>query len=480
MKVWSATSPFPATRTRLPSALPVVILLGLLSATNVVVAEPRKQPAAATDPYEVLSQIGHALELIEHNYYEAPDQNKLEDGAIRGMVSGLDPHSSYFNQDDLEIFEGSTSGKFGGIGVEVEFDDGQIVVIAPIEGSPADRAGVAPGDLIVAIDGQPLIDAAPHHIVGLMRGKIGTKLTLTIRSPKTKRVREVELVREQIAVSSVRTELLDGGIAYFRIKAFQEGTHRELVTALANMRRQQGTLAGLILDLRNNPGGLVREAAAVADEFLDQGVLFSTRHRGRVLRVDTAKRGGAYTRGSLVVLINEFSASASELVAGALKDHGRGQVFGAQSFGKGSVQTLLHLTRGGALKLTTALYYTPSGRTTQALGVTPHHFVDPGYESSNSLGALREEDLSGHLVDPKTEAGMKSNQPKRGLPPTNDQLHLGVARTIPKNPNESHDLALRAAYRAVAGLPKDSSRPHPSSPTQHDLSEGTSNQNADE
>lgn len=407
----------------------------------------------ATDPYEVLAQIGHALQLTEREYFQPPDQNKLVDGAIRGMIAELDPHSSYFNRQDLAIFEGSTSGKFGGIGVEVEFSNGEILVIAPIEGSPADRAGVLPGDQILSIDDKPVLDVAPHEVVGLMRGEIGSKLRLVIRQASTRQIKQLQLVREQIAVKSVVCEPMRGGIGYFRIKAFQAGTHRELMDGLTQLRKGSGELSGMILDLRNNPGGLVREAAAVADEFLSQGVLFSTRHREKTLLVDEAKSGGAYTQGPLVVLINEYSASAAELVAGALKDHGRAVLYGARSFGKGSVQTLLHLMHGGALKLTTALYYTPSGQTTQALGVTPHVFVDPGYESNNALFALREEDLRGHLRDPRQLSSSPSPAPARGTPPTNARLHLGVARTIPFDPSDSPDLALRAAFRGVSGLP---------------------------
>lgn len=421
-------------------------------------AQGRSQPpGTSTDPYEVLTQIGQALEVVEHEYYQAPDQNKMIDGAMRGMVTGLDPHSSYFNRQDLGIFEGSTSGKFGGIGVEVEFTDGEIIVIAPVEGSPADRAGIMPGDQIVSIDDQLVIDIAPQEVVALMRGAIGSTLRLVIRQVSTRQLKSLALTREQIAVQSVRAQLMKGGIGYFRIKAFQVGTHREFLDGLSAMRTEAGEPAGIILDLRNNPGGLVREAAALADEFLSRGVLFTTRHRGQTVLVDEARNGGAFTQGPLVVLINEYSASAAELVAGALKDHARAVVYGARSFGKGSVQTLLHLAHGGALKLTTALYYTPSGQTTQAHGVSPHVWVDPGYDPSQALGALREEDLPGHLRDasqqPSGAALPSADQAAapRGTPPTNEKLHLGVARTIPFDPTTSVDLALRAAYLGVCG-----------------------------
>lgn len=414
-----------------------------------VMSAQAERPQAA-DPYELLDQIGQAVQVIEEEYYEPADQGKMLEGALQGMLSGLDPHSSYFSREDRKIFEGSTAGRFGGIGVEVEFSDGEIVIIAPIEGSPADRAAIQPGDRIVALDGKPLRGVKPQDVVRLMRGKLGTKLTLSIINKKDGALRDVQVVREEIEVASVRSQLMLGGIAYFRIKAFQEGTHQEFLDALGEMRQQAGELHGIILDLRNNPGGLVREATGVADEFLTGGMIYSTRHRGRILRSATAHVSGAYRRGPLIVLINEYSASAAELVAGALKDRGRAQVIGARSFGKGSVQTVLNLGHGGALKLTTALYYTPSGETTQAQGVTPHLEINPGYVEGREV--LKESDLDGHLKDESQETTSDSEHgAKRGALPSNDELHLGVARSIPEDPSKSADRALRKAYLLLSG-----------------------------
>lgn len=412
-----------------------------------------ERPEAA-DPYELLDQIGQAVQVIEEEYYEPADQRKMLEGALEGMLSGLDPHSSYFSREDRKIFEGSTAGRFGGIGVEVEFSEGEIVIIAPIEGSPADRAGIRPGDRIVALEGQPLRGVKPQDVVRLMRGKLGTQLTLSIIAKKDGTLRDVRVTREEIEVASVRSQLMKGRIAYFRIKAFQEGTHQEFLDELGKLRQQAGDLNGLILDLRNNPGGLVREATGVADEFLTGGMIYSTRHRGKILRSATARVSGAYRRGPLIVLINEYSASAAELVAGALKDRSRAQVIGARSFGKGSVQTVLRLGHGGALKLTTALYYTPSGETTQAQGVTPHLQVDPGYIEGREV--LKESDLEGHLKDESRTETAKAPQPenKRGALPSNDELHLGVARSIPEDPSDSADRALRKAYLLLTGSKK--------------------------
>lgn len=422
-----------------------------------------------TDPYELLDQLGQALSVVEREYHEPPDQSKLLSGALTGMVSELDPHSAFFDRRHLELFEGSTTGRFGGIGVEVEFADGEIIVIAPVEGSPADRAGIQPGDRIVALDGVPLGETKPNDIVLRMRGEIGSELRLSVRGEKSRTIREVVLIREQIAVASVRATLMKGGVAYLRIKAFQDGTHTELLKELGRLRRDAGQLNGVILDLRNNPGGLVREAAAVGDEFLTGGVIFSTRHRGKTLRVERARRGGAFARGALVVLVNEYSASAAELVAGALRDHGRARLVGAHTFGKGSVQTVLPLGHGGALKLTTALYYTPSGETVQAKGIAPHVAIDPGYVAG-TLKALRESDLDGHLdgSDPASAPPGSARQALEGAPPTTRELHLGVARKVPSDPTSSADLALRTAYRMVLGfppsLPRAESQPGEPSP----------------
>ncbi len=406
------------------------------------------------DPYEILDQMGEALHLIEEEYFEPADQTELLDGALRGMVAGLDPHSSYLNRSDRKIFEGNTSGQFGGIGVEVEFTDGDVLVIAPVEGSPADRAGIVAGDKIVALDGRPLLGEKPQQLVRMMRGKIGVPLRLTLQNPATHQLRDVTVVRENIKVASVRARLLLGDIGYFRIKAFQSGTHHEFLALLGQMRDESPNLSGIILDLRNNPGGLVREATAMADEFLNEGGIYSTRHRGRILKSPRAHSGGAWSKGSLVVLINEYSASAAELVAGALRDHGRAQLVGAPSFGKGSVQTVLNLGHGGALKLTTALYFTPKGHTVQANGIVPHVLVDPGYKNGTTMRVLKERDLPGHLLE---SAKKTSPVQERGSPPTNKELHLGVAREIPRNPLGGPDLALEVAYKIVRGELKPAS-----------------------
>jgi len=440
-----------------PTFTQCVRLLVCAFLSNATLTHAADRPHEPQDPYRLLDQLGQTLQAVEENYFEPVDRGELLEGALRGMVLGLDPHSNYLSPEDVAIFEGDTSGSFGGIGVVVDFRDGQVIVIAPVEGSPADRAGVRPGDVIVSLDGRPLDSDKPDEVVRRMRGKTGTALRLTILVRETGTLKDVTLVRERISVKSVLVQALDADIGYVRIKSFQEGTHRELLQALGTLRRES-QLAGLVLDLRNNPGGLVREATAVADEFLSSGVVYSTRHRDKVLRTVRAHAGGAYASGPLVVLVNEFSASAAELLAGALKDHSRAVVVGARSFGKGSVQTLLPLGYGGALKLTTALYYTPRGSTLQARGVAPHVTVNPGYPTGSSQLIVRESDLRGHIGRAETDPSSA-----RTAPPTNDELHLGVARKVPRDPEHGPDLALGVAYRIVRG---DFERPNaPKAPT---------------
>lgn len=403
------------------------------------------------NPYQVLDQLGETLAIVESNYVTPVDRAQLYRGALRGMLEGLDPHSTYFSRNELQIFEGDTTGRFAGVGVEVDFVDGEVLVIAPIAGSPAARAGIQPGDALIAIDGVLLDGRKPAELVERMRGPAGTKLTLTVRQKSGGHLVDHVLVRESIAVASIRWAALPNSIGYVRIKAFQEGTHRDLLRAMAALRAELGAPQGLILDLRNNPGGLVNEAAAVADEFLSAGNVYTARGRHGITSRADARPGGAYVRGPLVVLVNEFSASAAELVAAALKDHARARLVGARTFGKGSVQTLLGLPHDTAVKLTTSLYYSPNGLSLQARGVEPHVVVDPGYVPSSRVAVVGEKDLAGHL---ETHTNPSAAPEVRRLPPTNELLHLGVAREITGDPEASPDLALRAAFRLLA--PPDS------------------------
>jgi carboxyl-terminal processing protease len=437
--------PFPDPRLR---RLGAVLLLGLLCAPRAEAAPPRK--AEAEDPYRLLDQLAQSLATIEREYFEPVDRAELLAGALTGVAAGLDPHSEYLDPAALRAFEEDTSGSFGGIGVEVEERDGQLVVVAPIEGSPAERAGVGPGDVLLAVDGQPLDTARLGALVTLLRGPVGSRVRVTIGPAGGGAPRELSLARERIELDAVVSSLLPQGIGYVRVRAFQEGTHEQLLEQLARLRREAGELDGLLLDLRNNPGGLVREAVGVADELLSAGVIYSALRRGEVVHVERARAGGAYSRGPLVVLQNEFSASAAELVAGALADHGRARLVGATSFGKGSVQTLLDLPGEAALKLTTALYATPSGRLLQARGVVPHVPVAAVPSEPPAGSVPRERDLRGHLA-PGGRAEREPQAPAAPTPKSDGELHLGVARRVEGDPRGGPDRALAVAYGLLVG-----------------------------
>lgn len=435
-------------------------------------------PAAAASerdsPYQLLDQLSRVLVLIENEYVEPVERARLIEGSIKGMVAELDPHSAYLPARDFSVFQGDTEGRFGGIGVEVDFAGDDVVVIAPIENSPAERAGVEPGDRIVAIDNQPIQNKSPEALVRDMRGAPGSKVTVTIKRKAIDKLLHLELTREIIRVSSISAKLLAGGVLYVRVKSFQNGTHHELLENIATLRSEvKRGFSGVILDLRNNPGGLVNEASAVADEFLTGGVIYTTRHRQSVVREQRARRSGALQRGPMVVLVNEFSASAAELVAGALQDNHRASLVGARTFGKGSVQTIVDLPDGSGLKLTTALYYTPSGQAIQATGVTPDVLVEAAYAVKPDYDVIRESDLDGHIpgVDAEGQEPARplelETKPPLAAPPNGgaragqvdgqqgaeaEETHLGVARVIPDDPTGSADFALSIGYQIVTGV----------------------------
>jgi carboxyl-terminal processing protease len=445
------------------------IRLGLFGLTAFVAGAATSVAVAGDGPYDLVKQLARVLVLIENDYVDPVSRARLLQGAIKGMVAELDPHSSFLPAEDYKIFEADTKGEFGGIGVEVDFQNETVVVIAPIEGSPADRAGIVPGDRIVAIDGAPVRGQSMQDLVRRMRGKPGTKVVVSInRDPPegataaaSEKVTHLTLLREVIQVASVASKLLDGNVAYVRIKQFQSGTHDELVAAVGKLRTEaRAAFSGVILDLRNDPGGLVDEASAVADEFLDGGVIYTTRHRGVTVDEVSAGGGGALTRERAVVLLNEFSASAAELVAGALQDHKRATVVGARSFGKGSVQTIIDLPSGSGLRLTTMRYYTPRGHAIQAQGVTPDVEVASALGASKLFGIMRESSLENHLpaegiaLEPKTltPAAPPIAAADAGAPAQN--VYLGVARNVPKDPTTGPDTALSVAYKMLRGIPR--------------------------
>ncbi len=405
-----------------------------------------------TSPYAAIGQLGRVLVEIENDYVEPVDRNKLVNGAISGMVASLDPHSAYMPPQDFQVFESDTEGKFGGVGVEVEVRDGTLVVIAPIEGSPAERAGIRPGDRIIAIDGVDAIGSVLDKIVRHMRGAPGTHVKLTVKREGAPQLLTFDLVREDIHVPSVAARMLEGNFAYVRVKQFQERTHDELLAAAARLRKESNNhIAGVVLDLRNDPGGLVDESAEVADEFLSSGTIYTTRHRGEVVDDVRAKSGGAFSDVPVVALVNEYTASAAELVTGALQDNGRATVVGANTFGKGSVQAILGLPGGAGLRLTIARYYTPSGHAIQGDGVHPDVVVESTRVDAAALPVMRERDLEGALAP--EGAPKKDDKPKTAAPagPTSaaDDTMRSDARNVPRDPTRGADFVLRMGYQIL-------------------------------
>jgi carboxyl-terminal processing protease len=416
------------------------------------------QIAAATDenaaPYAMLRQLARVLVLVENEYVDVVDRTRLTEGAIKGLVAELDPHSSYMPPRAFDALQGDTEGEFGGIGVEVDFRSDEIVVIAAIDGSPAARAGIRAGDVIVAIDRLNVRGKPADELVERMRGPAGTSVQVGIRRGNEDKILNFALRREVITVASVTSQALVDGIAYVRIKQFQRGTHTELLAAIGHLR-DTAAPSGVILDLRNNPGGLVKEAVAVADELLDSGGVYSTRRRGQVVDQVNAHKGGALLGTPVVVLVNEYSASASELLAGALQDNKRATVVGGPTFGKGSVQSIIELPDRAGLRLTTMRYYTPNGQAIQARGIRPDVLVQAAYVDDASFGVLKESDLENHLpAEGPARATTAETAPKSAAKnePGAEQTYLGVARTIPKDPTGGPDFALSIGFQILRGV----------------------------
>ena len=372
------------------------------------------------DPYRELEMFANVLTLVQQYYVDETGMRSLVRGAVEGMLTSLDPHSGYLSPEDYQELEEETSGSFTGVGIEVTIRDETLTTVAPIEGTPADRAGLRPGDRIMRIDGLPTKNMGLMEAMKKMRGPKGSSVTLSIRRDQWRGMRDFTLVREEIPLVSVKAEELEPGYGYIRITNFQDATTEDLLTALGKLR-EKGALRGLVLDLRNNPGGLLDQAIKVADVFLDHGVIVSTRGRNNQEQIlYEAHPDTRVENYPMAVLINGGSASGSEIVAGALKDHKRARIVGTTSFGKGSVQTIVPLPNGAAIRLTTARYYTPSGASIQATGIRPDVEVPlnlpPDLEAENQP-ALRERDLPGHLENDTAQAkkrGKGRNKGERG------------------------------------------------------------------
>jgi carboxyl-terminal processing protease len=387
--------------------------------------------AAASDTYRHLSLFGDVFDKVRADYVEKPDEQKLVESAINGMLAGLDPHSSYLDAKGFKDMRTQTEGKFGGLGIEVTQEDGFVKVVTPIDDTPASRAGIMTGDLIGAIDGESVQGMTLNQAVDKMRGAINTPVKLTILRGKDKQKLDVALVRAEIHIKSVRSHKQDDDIGYIRISQFNEETSDGLKTAMAKFQQEMpgDKFKGYILDLRNNPGGLLDQSIQVVNAFIDKGEIVSTRGRTADETQRYNARAGDLSKGKpVVVLINGGSASASEIVAGALQDHKRATILGTRSFGKGSVQTIIPLGgANGALRLTTARYYTPSGRSIQAKGIDPDITIlqDVPEELKGKDDTKGEASLKGHLKNGEDEkSGSQAYVPPD---PKNDkQLNAAV------------------------------------------------------
>ena len=358
-----------------------------------------RHAAQADVVYGKLKVFGDVLSVIQNSYVEEVNVDNLVTGAIKGMLQTLDPHSSYLTPDMMKQVEVETKGVFGGLGIEIGVKDGILTVIAPIEDTPAFRAGLKAGDKIVRIEKEPTKDLNVMDAVKRLRGEPGTKVTIWIMREGFTEAKSFTITRDIIKIKSVKYKSMGDGIGYVRLLQFQQDSDEELDKALRALLKEKEGLRGLVLDLRNNPGGLLDQAVKVADMFVDSGLVVYT--DGRIENQKSkwsARKEGTYEGFPMVVLVNSGSASASEIVAGALQDHGRAILLGTRTFGKGSVQTILPLEDGSALRLTTARYYTPNGRSIQAKGIDPDIEVRDGREPSEGHpGAVREKDIERHL-----------------------------------------------------------------------------------
>lgn len=407
------------------------------------------QPAVADStesasdlPLEELRVFAEVFGRIKNDYVEPVDDRKLLNYAIEGMLSGLDPHSSYLDEDDYRDIRVGTSGEFGGLGIEVGMENGFVKVISPIDDTPAKRAGVQSGDLIIRLDEKPVKGMTLDEAVKLMRGKPGSKLRLTIVREGEDKPVVITVVRDVIKTVSVKQRMLAPGFGYVRISQFQARTPEDMLTGIGGLKRKAGgSLKGLILDLRDNPGGVLNAAVAISDAFLTGGTIVYTEGRIRDSQLKFKAAPDDVLEGApVVVLVNGGSASASEIVAGALQDHKRAVIMGQQTFGKGSVQTIVPVNERTAVKLTTARYFTPNGRSIQAEGIVPdiqlgNVQLTQGKEPSTRL---KESDLAGHLANPEENGDSKDDKEKK--------------LSASKDNGDDEDYALSEALNLLKGL----------------------------
>ncbi len=415
----------------------VLLCLGSWAPGGALQAETAKKPQSESVPLNELRTFAEIFGRIKKDYVEPVEDGVLLEYAIKGMLSGLDPHSSYLNAEDYKDLQAGTSGKFGGLGIEVGLENGFVKVISPIDDTPAQRAGVKAGDLIIRLDEKPVKGMGLSDAVKLMRGKPGTSITLTILRERLEKPLKISIKRAIINVASVKSRMLEPGFGYIRISNFQSRTADDMRKAVAGLKAK-GKLQGMVLDLRNNPGGILNSAVDVSDAYLKTGKIVYTEGKTAGSKFSFSAKPDDILQGApMVVLVNEGSASASEIVAGALQDHKRALIMGNRTFGKGSVQSIVPVTKEAAIKLTTARYFTPSGRSIQAEGIKPDielPLLEVKSSQRSSDDNLKEADLSGHLTngngkkkptksDAKTKVKAKAKSKAKSLAVTDYQLY---------------------------------------------------------
>lgn len=441
---------------RLVSHLAAALGGALVGAIAIGLVTRAEATEGRASPYANLAIFARALSHIEAAHVETPDQDQLIYGAIRGMVQTLDPHSTFLDPEEYRVLASDTQGRFGGVGVEIDVRDGWLTVHGVVEGGPADRAGIQPGDRFLTLAGRRARDMPIAEAVRIMRGEPGTSVEATIRREGVEEALRLTLTREIIEVDAVEGRILPDRLAYIRIKAFQSTTTDELrrtLDAAVQRTAAMGGLRGILLDMRRNPGGLLHEAVRVSDEFLDEGVIVSTRGRGgQVLAEARARRAGTRPNWPIVVLVDNYTASAAEIVAGALRDHGRAIVVGSRTWGKGSVQNVIELPDGSALKLTVARYYTPSGRSIQAEGIEPDVSIEQLDETTarelvqRAIRRLGEADLERHL-----EAEEPEEEPTQPLT-SRGEVRRSAGERDESGPVFSDDFQARVAHQVLRAL----------------------------
>ena len=430
-------------KTRCSVMVYLITLIGLCLIHGFPVG-PSRAYGENDNVYKNLIIFSDVIDEIEKNYVDPVEGDALIKKAVQGMVRSLDPHSAYLDAEEYEALHEDTKGEFSGIGVVLTIKDDILTVISPIEGTPAYKAGIRAGDVIVKINGEPALDMSINDAVNRIKGAKGTKLTLTIRKKSGAALVDYELVRDDIPLESVKYVTLAPGYGYLSISNFNENTTRDAEKALAALEKESKPVKGLVLDLRGNPGGLLQQAVSITDLFIKKGVIVSIRGRNpQDSQIWEARDGGNEKNYPLVVLINGGSASASEIVAGALQDHKRGLILGTPSFGKGSVQNIKPLGDGSALKLTVARYYTPSGRSIQAEGIIPD--IDSGFaklKKETPVDFIKEKDLKNHLKS-KGEETPESVTPPKEEKSEEGPVSMGTVKTESLNMRETDETTSR-------------------------------------